>query len=72
MLYLSQIKQKKFNIGKFEEEKPVLIRQPLHAFSLIFNHPETGALIECTAPIPKDMAALIKQLEKWDNKRSVI
>lgn len=72
MLFLSQIKQKKFNIGKFEEEKPVLTRQPLHAFRLIFNHPDTGALIECTAPLPKDMAALINQLEKWDNKRSVI
>lgn len=66
VLYLSEIKQKRFNIGKFEEEKPLLSRQPLHARMLKFTHPDTGEPIECVAELPKDMLAVVKQMEKWD------
>lgn len=65
-LYLSEIKQKRFNLGKYEEEKPLLTRQPLHAHRLIFRHPDTSEIITCTADLPKDMAAVIRQMEKWD------
>jgi 23S rRNA pseudouridine1911/1915/1917 synthase len=65
-LCLSEIKQKRFNIGKFEEEKPLLSRQPLHAQRLEFIHPDTNIPIVCEAALPKDMYALLRQLEKWD------
>jgi 23S rRNA pseudouridine1911/1915/1917 synthase len=64
-LYLSEIKIKRFNIGKFKEEKPLLTRQPLHATKLVFIHPDSGVRVECTAELPKDMTATIRQLEKW-------
>ncbi|MBK6363938.1 MAG: RluA family pseudouridine synthase [Saprospiraceae bacterium] len=65
-LCLSEIKQKRFNIGKFEEEKPILMRQPLHAQRLEFMHPDKEVLVKCEAELPKDMFALLRQLEKWD------
>jgi RluA family pseudouridine synthase len=63
--FLSEIKHKKFNIGKFEEERPLLTRQPLHAEKLVFKHPHTDETIEIKSPMPKDMNALITQMEKW-------
>lgn len=63
--YLSEIKHKKFKLGKFENEKALLTRQPLHAEKLIFHHPISGELIEIMAPWPKDIEAVIHQMEKW-------
>jgi len=40
-----------------------LKRQALHAFRLKFTHPITGALIDVTAPIPKDMQYALDWLE---------
>jgi 23S rRNA pseudouridine1911/1915/1917 synthase len=37
-------------------------RQALHAARLAFGHPKTGKEIECTAPLPADMQALINVL----------
>lgn len=37
-------------------------RQALHAERLAFRHPETGALVDVTAPWPADLAALIGAL----------
>ncbi len=37
-------------------------RQALHAARLAFEHPKSGKPIECTAPLPKDMQALIDVL----------
>jgi 23S rRNA pseudouridine1911/1915/1917 synthase len=34
-------------------------RQALHAWRLAFSHPATGHLIDVTAPLPPDMAALL-------------
>jgi len=64
-LFLSQIKQKRFNIGKFEEERPLLVRQPLHAIQLIFTHPIDKNIINLEAQLPKDMGAVINQMQKW-------
>lgn len=64
-LYLSEIKHKKFNLSKSDEERPLLSRQPLHAEKLVINHPYTSQKIEISAPLPKDMEATIKQMEKW-------
>lgn len=58
---LSQLKRR-FNLKKFTEEQPLSKRMALHAFSLEF------ALLngekQCTeAPYPKDMQALLRQLD---------
>jgi 23S rRNA pseudouridine1911/1915/1917 synthase len=37
-------------------------RQALHAAKLAFEHPATGVLIECAAPLPDDMSSLLRQL----------
>ena len=59
---LSEIK-KKWN-GDEEEERPLLNRLALHAYSIEFKHPTTGESVSFTAPYPKDMEATRKQLAK--------
>jgi 23S rRNA-/tRNA-specific pseudouridylate synthase len=61
---LSTIK-KKFNVGKNQEERPLLIRTPLHSSSLEFTHPLTGESVKFTAEMPKDMSATINVLNKY-------
>jgi 23S rRNA pseudouridine1911/1915/1917 synthase len=39
-------------------------RQALHAARLQFEHPVTGRAIECTAPLPEDMAQLLRVLAR--------
>lgn len=63
--HLSEVKLKKFNTGKFQEERPLLTRQPLHATKLVFQHPILDQKIEIEAPLPKDMKATLQQLQKW-------
>lgn len=59
--FLSSVKRK-FNLKKEEEEKPVMARMALHAFSLEFKD-LADKTIRIEAPYPKDMRALIRQLE---------
>jgi 23S rRNA pseudouridine1911/1915/1917 synthase len=40
----------------------VLGRQGLHAFRLAFDHPVTGARVECEAPLPADLRAALLAL----------
>lgn len=61
--YLSTVK-KKYNIGKYEEERPLLSRLALHASKLVFKTPK-GDEVTIEAPLPKDIAACVKQLNKW-------
>jgi 23S rRNA pseudouridine1911/1915/1917 synthase len=62
-IYLSSLK-KKFNLGKNElEERPILGRLALHAVQLTITLNNTSTTFE--APLPKDMAVTIKQLEKY-------
>jgi 23S rRNA pseudouridine955/2504/2580 synthase/23S rRNA pseudouridine1911/1915/1917 synthase len=59
---LSAIK-KKFKLSKQQlEERPILNRTALHAWELLFN--DNGQAYHLTAPIPKDLTALLTQLEK--------
>lgn len=59
--YLSSVKRG-FNLKKETEEQPMMKRMALHAQALRFNDlNDTPRLVE--APYPKDMAALLKQLE---------
>ncbi|MCB0696938.1 MAG: RluA family pseudouridine synthase [Chitinophagaceae bacterium] len=61
--YLSAIK-KKYNAGKDGEEKPLMSRLALHASKLVFTN-AAGKEIVAEAPLPKDIAACVNQLNKW-------
>ena len=60
--------KKKFNLSKNElEERPILSRLALHAFQLTFKDIK-GKTVELEAPLPKDLRALLQQLNKWKKK----
>ncbi len=61
---VSAIKRKYRLSDKEETEKPLLSRLALHASRLQFKK-EDGTEIKAEAPLPKDIAACIKQLNKW-------
>ncbi len=64
-IFLSEIKTKKYNSGKYIEEQPMIDRTTLHAFQLSFDHPTTGERLFFEAEPPKDLRALFNQLRKW-------
>ena len=41
---------------------PGVTRQQLHAWKLALPHPETGEMMEFTAPVPEDMKAILSKL----------
>ncbi|NMM49561.1 RluA family pseudouridine synthase [Marinigracilibium pacificum] len=61
-LYLSKLK-KNYNIGKHEDESPLIQRVALHAYKVSFAD-LTGKNIKISAPYPKDFAVAVKQLSK--------
>ncbi len=61
---VSSIKRKYKLSEKEENEKPLLNRVALHASSIQFDK-EDGTTIHIEAPLPKDIAAVVKQLNKW-------
>jgi 23S rRNA pseudouridine955/2504/2580 synthase len=61
-LYLSEIKRK-FKLKKGEEEQPLIARVALHSYSISFNDLD-GKKLEISAKYPKDIRALLNQLEK--------
>lgn len=65
--FLSQLKGRKFNIGKNEDEHPLISRLTLHALKLKIKHPDSGDEMEFQAQIPKDLNAVISQLKKWNS-----
>lgn len=64
-LFLSQIKHKKYKLGKNQEERPLLSRVSLHSYRLTLNHPTSGEPMTFEAPYPKDIRATLRQLGKW-------
>jgi 23S rRNA pseudouridine955/2504/2580 synthase/23S rRNA pseudouridine1911/1915/1917 synthase len=62
---LSDVKLKKFRLGKEEEERPMMSRSSLHAAKLTFQHPSSGEPMTFEAPLPKDFSAVLNQLRKW-------
>jgi len=60
--FLSSIKR---NYKSSGEEKPLLARTALHAFSLSFINPATGEKILIEASMPKDMETVLKVLKKF-------
>ncbi len=59
---LSDVK-KKWNGDTFEE-RPLLSRLALHAYSITFTHPAKNESVSFTAPYPKDMEAVRNQFAK--------
>ena len=57
--------KRKFNLKKNTIEKPMMIRNTLHAFSLKFIHPKTNQEVYFEATFPKDFAATLQVLEKY-------
>ncbi len=49
-----------------EEERPAIARLTLHASGITLTHPTTGNQISFTAPLPKDLATVLKLLRKYD------
>ncbi len=62
--FLSEIKGKRYRKGKEEVERPLLERPALHSRSLQLHHPKTGAPLVVEAPLPKDVKAVLYQLDK--------
>ncbi len=44
--------------------EPILNRQFLHAYQLIFTHPTTGATLELEAPLPPDLQNVLDRFEE--------
>jgi len=61
--------KRNYHLGKkTEEEKPLLGRLALHASELSLTG-LNGEPLLFNAPLPKDMSALLKQLEKWKGQK---
>jgi RluA family pseudouridine synthase len=65
--FLSAVKGKAYQLGREKTERPLLSRTALHAASLELLHPHTEAPLRAEAPLPKDMRAVIHQLQKWNS-----
>jgi len=63
--FLSDLKLRKYKLGKGQEEKPLMSRLSLHARQLRLLHPVTEEPMSFEASLPKDFKAVIKQLQKW-------
>ena len=63
--YLKDLKKKKFSQSKNKEERPIIGRQALHAYSLQLKHPKTNKVLEFIAEWPKDMRAAWNVLKKY-------
>lgn len=69
-IFISSLK-KNYKLSKAEfDERPMLSRLGLHAQQLIFKNSD-GVTIDIEAPLPKDMRALLQQLNKWKKRGSV-
>jgi 23S rRNA-/tRNA-specific pseudouridylate synthase len=64
--YLSDVKASYKVEG---DEKPLLERTALHASGLAFLHPASGARVEFSAPMPKDMNSVLRYLRKFRELR---
>ena len=61
-IMLSQYKRG-YRTSSRHEELPLLNRMTMHARSLEFAHPHTGAAIHVEAPLPKDLRVALRQLK---------
>lgn len=63
--FLSEVKPR-YHTKSTEAEQPMLARVPLHAYALTLQHPTTNETITLSVPLPKDLRAVLNQLEKYD------
>jgi 23S rRNA pseudouridine1911/1915/1917 synthase len=68
--FLSGIKRK-YNVGKHQEEQPLVSRNTLHAFRVEFSHPASQEVMRIEAPYPKDFKALVQMLDKYSSYRQI-
>ncbi|NOZ23245.1 MAG: RluA family pseudouridine synthase [Planctomycetes bacterium] len=61
---LSEFKQG-YRPSKRREERPLINRQALHCFRIALVSPVTNQPLTLEAPLPRDMALLLKQLDKF-------
>jgi 23S rRNA pseudouridine955/2504/2580 synthase len=62
-LFLSNLKRR-FSLGKFKSEEPIIKRFCLHAYKIKFTL--NNNVYEFVAPYPKDFTVLLKQLDKFN------
>jgi 23S rRNA pseudouridine1911/1915/1917 synthase len=63
--YLSEIKGRRYRLSsELESEKPLIDRHTLHSHRLVINHPVSNQKLEVESHLPKDMKALINQIQK--------
>jgi RluA family pseudouridine synthase len=62
-LKLSSLKSG-YRPGRGERERPLLQRLALHAARIQLRSPATGEEISCSAPLPRDLSAALRQLCK--------
>ncbi len=65
--FLSQYKPK-YNIGKYEEERPLMDRVALHSYSIKFKNPD-GDTLYIEAEYPKDIHAILRQMQKFSHSK---
>jgi 23S rRNA pseudouridine955/2504/2580 synthase len=58
--------KKRFNLKKQTDERPILDRLSMHAFSLEFIHPVSKEPIKVEAEYPRDFAAMVQILNKYN------
>ena len=63
-LELSEFKRK-YKLGKYQEERPLISRLTLHARRLTIKHPTEDREIIVTAELPKDFRSSLTALQKW-------
>lgn len=65
-ILLSTIKKRRsYQLGKEQEERPLMSRLSLHAQQLGFTHPVSNEWMTIEAPMHKDFRAVLQQLQKW-------
>jgi 23S rRNA-/tRNA-specific pseudouridylate synthase len=53
-----------YRSNRREEERPLIARLTLHAARLRLRHPATEAPLTLEAPLPKDLRATLRQLQR--------
>jgi 23S rRNA pseudouridine955/2504/2580 synthase/23S rRNA pseudouridine1911/1915/1917 synthase len=69
-ILLSTIKKTFQSAGS--DELPLIARLTLHAAAIEFTHPSTRVSFKIEAPLPKDLKAVLHQLEKWNSSAQPI
>jgi len=68
-LWLSELKPD-YRVKGRRVERPILSRLTLHASRVRLRHPSTGEEVTAAAPLPEDLALVLKMLRKYRPPRS--